>query len=52
MVIALLLTACGSSNMNAPVNAVENYLNALVEKPMEALAGLGILALGIPFYWY
>jgi APA family basic amino acid/polyamine antiporter len=27
-------------------------LNTLVEKPKESLAGLGFLALGLPFYWY
>lgn len=40
LVIALLLTACVSSNMNAPVNAVENYLNALVEKDADRLSTL------------
>jgi basic amino acid/polyamine antiporter, APA family len=27
-------------------------VNTLVEKPKESLAGLGFLALGVPFYWY
>jgi APA family basic amino acid/polyamine antiporter len=27
-------------------------LNTLVEKPKESLAGLGFLALGLPFYWH
>ena len=27
-------------------------INALWERPMEAFAGLGIVALGAPFYWY
>ena len=27
-------------------------LNTLVERPMESLAGLGLLALGLPAYWY
>ncbi len=35
----VLLTAC-ASNTNAPVNAVENYLNALVEKDENRLSTL------------
>ena len=35
----VLLTAC-ASNTNAPVNAVENYLNALVEKDADRLSTL------------
>jgi APA family basic amino acid/polyamine antiporter len=27
-------------------------LNTLVERPMESIAGLGLLALGLPAYWY
>ena len=27
-------------------------LNTLVERPKESLAGLGLLALGLPVYWY
>jgi basic amino acid/polyamine antiporter, APA family len=27
-------------------------LNTLLERPKEALAGLGLLALGLPVYWY
>jgi APA family basic amino acid/polyamine antiporter len=27
-------------------------LNTLVERPTESLAGLGLLALGLPVYWY
>ncbi len=27
-------------------------LNTLAERPMESLAGLGLLALGLPAYWY
>lgn len=27
-------------------------LNTLVERPLESLAGVGLLALGIPVYWY
>jgi hypothetical protein len=38
IVIVLPLAACGSSN--APVNAVENYLNALVEKDENRLSTL------------
>ena len=34
------MAACGSSNTNAPVNAVENYLNALVEKDENRLSTL------------
>ena len=26
--------------------------NTLIERPMESLAGLGLLALGLPAYWY
>lgn len=35
----VLLTAC-ASNSNAPVNAVENYLKALVEKDADRLSTL------------
>jgi hypothetical protein len=27
-------------------------VNTLLEKPVESLAGLGLLALGLPAYWY
>ena len=27
-------------------------VNTLLERPVEAFAGLGLLALGIPAYWY
>ena len=27
-------------------------LNTLVERPTESLLGLGLLALGLPAYWY
>jgi APA family basic amino acid/polyamine antiporter len=27
-------------------------INTLIERPTEALAGLGLLALGVPAYWY
>ena len=27
-------------------------LNTLLERPVESLAGLGLLALGLPAYWY
>jgi APA family basic amino acid/polyamine antiporter len=27
-------------------------LNTMIEKPRESLAGLGLLALGLPAYWY
>lgn len=37
---ALLLAACASSNDNAPVQAVENYLNALIEKDANRLTTL------------
>ena len=26
--------------------------NTLVERPMESIAGLGLVALGLPAYWY
>ena len=35
----VLLTACASNN-NAPLNAVENYLNALVEKDADRIPSL------------
>jgi hypothetical protein len=37
---ALALTACGSSDGDAPVRAVENYLNALVAKDADRLPAL------------
>ncbi|MCI0556527.1 MAG: hypothetical protein L0287_36760 [Anaerolineae bacterium] len=40
MVIVLLLAACGSSNTDGPVRAVENYLNALVEKDADRIPTL------------
>jgi hypothetical protein len=39
MLAAILLTACASSN-DAPVKAVENYLNALVNKDANKLPTL------------
>jgi hypothetical protein len=36
----LLLTACGSSDSDAPVKAVEDYLNTLVAKDSERLPTL------------
>jgi APA family basic amino acid/polyamine antiporter len=27
-------------------------LNTLLERPMESIAGLGLMALGVPVYWY
>jgi APA family basic amino acid/polyamine antiporter len=27
-------------------------LNTLIERPRESFAGLGLLALGLPVYWY
>ena len=36
----LVLQACASNNDNAPVQAVENYLNALVEKDANRLTTL------------
>ena len=38
--ITLLLAACASSADHAPVQAVENYLNALVEKDANRLTTL------------
>ena len=40
VVTILLLPACGSNKDNAPVQAVENYLNALVEKDANRLTTL------------
>jgi outer membrane lipoprotein-sorting protein len=37
---ALALTACASSNGNPPVQAVEDYLNALVAKDADRLSTL------------
>ena len=37
---ALSLTACASSNDNAPAKAVEDYLNALVAKDADRLSTL------------
>lgn len=39
-VATALLTACSSSNSDAPAKAVENYLNALVAKDAERLPTL------------
>lgn len=45
MTAALLLVACGtSSNNGAPVNAVEDYLTALVEKDADRLSTLSCAA--------
>lgn len=40
MVAALLLTACGAQTGDAPANAVEDYLNALVAKDANQLTTL------------
>ena len=40
IVIILALSACASNNDNAPVQAVENYLAALVEKDANRLTTL------------
>lgn len=40
MMTTLLLTACSASNSDAPAQAVESYLNALVEKNADRLATL------------
>jgi hypothetical protein len=37
---SLIVPACSSNNDNAPVQAVENYLNALVEKDANRLTTL------------
>jgi APA family basic amino acid/polyamine antiporter len=34
------------------LGSIAFVLNTLVERPMESLAGLGLLALGLPAYWY
>ena len=34
------------------VGSVAFVLNTLVERPVESLAGLGLLALGLPVYWH
>ena len=38
--VALPLAACGTSNTDVPAKAVENYLNALVEKDADRLSTL------------
>jgi hypothetical protein len=40
ILVTLVLTACASSNANAPAQAVENYLNALVAKDADRLSTL------------
>ena len=40
IIVALPLAACGTSNTDAPAKAVENYLNALVEKDADRLSTL------------
>jgi outer membrane lipoprotein-sorting protein len=40
IIIVLPLAACASSNADAPAKAVENYLNALVEKDADRLPTL------------
>ena len=34
------------------VGSMAFVLNTLVERPTESLAGLGLLALGLPVYWH
>jgi APA family basic amino acid/polyamine antiporter len=34
------------------VGSLAFVLNTLVERPIESLAGLGLMALGLPVYWY
>lgn len=40
LIANILLTACASSNNDAPAKAVENYLNALVAKDSDRLPTL------------
>jgi hypothetical protein len=40
MFTILMVSACASSNENAPVQAVEDYLNALINKDADRLATL------------
>ena len=40
IIAALFLAACASGNADAPVRAVEDYLNALVEKDADRLSTL------------
>lgn len=40
LIATLLLTACSSNGGNAPVKAVEDYLNALVAKDADRLSTL------------
>ena len=40
LIANVLLAACASSNTNAPAKAVEDYLNALVEKDADRLSTL------------
>lgn len=39
-ITTLLLAACAAASDNAPVNAVEEYLNALVEKDADRISTL------------
>ena len=34
------------------LGSVAFVLNTLIERPVESLAGLGLLVLGLPVYWY
>jgi len=40
IILTLSLTACSASNSDAPVQAVQNYLTALVEKDEDRLTTL------------
>ena len=40
LIFTLLLTSCGASNNDAPAKAVEDYLNALVNKDTDRLPSL------------
>lgn len=40
LLVAVFLTACASNNADAPAQAVENYLNALVAKDADRLSTL------------
>ena len=43
------IRSCPSSSL---LGSAAFVVNTLLERPIESLAGLGLLALGLPAYWY